>query len=411
MKKSIVSVFLILFLLVIYSESHATFSIVAVDTVTGTVGSAGASCIENSYIINDVVEGIGALNTQSFWLAGNQNNAHTLLIGGILPDSIMQWLEANDFQSDPQVRQYGAATLAGPAAAASFTGVFCIDWRGHIVGPGYAIQGNILLDSSIVENMETAYLSATGPLEDRLMAALEAAKVPGADSRCASANKSSISAYIKVARIGDGATPYLYERVNSTPASVDPIDVLRTQYDVWKLRQQADADSSDFIATPDKQKLDGISTVEIGIVPINLDGDTVRYPDGASLSHTGTGALSAVSNNGDKTFSATLTSPPFGNLGQRDTLTASVEAGGVNTELSAKRVVVFYPCGDMNGDLIALNILDLNFLVNRIFRGGVLFTFSPAADLNGDGGNGNILDLNFAVNRIFRSGLPPTCGW
>ncbi|HEX2897473.1 MAG TPA: DUF1028 domain-containing protein [candidate division Zixibacteria bacterium] len=411
MKKSILSVFSTLLFFVFISETHATFSIVAVDTVTGTVGSAGASCIENSYIINDVVEGIGAVNTQSFWVAGNQNNAHTLLMAGVLPDSIMEWLEANDVGNDPQVRQYGAATLAGPSASASFTGSFCIDWRGHRFGPTYAIQGNILLDSTIVENMETAFLNATGPLEDRLMAALEAAKVVGADTRCTSSNKSSISAYIKVVRIGDGATPYLYERVNNTPVDLDPIDSLRVRYDAWKLRQQADAGNSEVTATPDKQKLDGISTVEVEIVPKNLDGDTVRYSDGASVTHTGTGGLSAVVNNGDKTFSATLTAPPFGTIGQRDTLTAFVDAGGINVQLGNRPVVTFYPCGDMNGDLIGLNILDLNFLVNRIFRGGVLFAFPPAANLNGDGTNGNVLDLNSAINRIFRSGPPVNCGW
>jgi len=411
MKKTFALALLILFTLIIVTETHATFSIVAVDTVTGTVGSAGASCIENSYIINDVVEGIGAVNTQSFWLSANQNNAHMLLIAGVLPDSIMEWLEANDIGSDPGVRQYGAATLAGPAASASFTGDFCIDWRGHRFGPTYAVQGNILLDSTIVENMEAAFLNTTGPLEDRLMAALEAAKVVGADTRCMSSNKSSISAYIKVVRIGDGTTPYLYERVNNTPVDMDPIDSLRVRYDAWKLRQQADPDSSNFTAMPDKQKLDGISTVDLTITPMNLDGDTVRYADDASVSHTGTGAISSVVNNGDKTFSATLTSPPFATIGQRDTLTAFVDAGGSNVQLSTRPVVVFYPCGDMNGDLIAMNILDLNFLVNRIFRSGPLFAFPPAANLNGDGSNGNVLDLNSAVNRIFRSGPPVTCGW
>ena len=43
----------------------ATFSIVAVDTQTGEVGSAGGSCIANSIIISDIHPGIGAIHTQS----------------------------------------------------------------------------------------------------------------------------------------------------------------------------------------------------------------------------------------------------------------------------------------------------------------------------------------------------------
>ena len=52
--------------------------------------------------------------------------------------------------------------------------------------------------------MEEAYLTTPGPLEERLMAALEAADVPGADTRCIGCNKPAISAFVKVVRIGDG---------------------------------------------------------------------------------------------------------------------------------------------------------------------------------------------------------------
>jgi len=408
MRKSILVLSAFGIVLVHATNSHATFSIVAVDTVTGTVGSAGASCIAGSQIINDVVEGIGAVNTQSFYLSGNQSNAHTLLLAGIMPDSIMAWLEANDVEGDPTVRQYGAVTIAGPGASASFTGGNCFFWAGHLVGPTYAVQGNILLGPEIIDSMEFVFLNTSGPLEEKLMAALEAAKVPGADSRCLSAGKSSISAYIKVVRLGDGGVPYLYEAVGNTTPSVDPIDVLRTQYDNWKLAQQANADSSELNVTPLQQRADGTSLVNITIVPINHENDTVRYPDDATVSHTGSGTLSAVVYNGNKTFSATLTAP---SIGERDTLTATVDAGGLNVQLTARPEVIFYPCGDINGNLTGLNIVDLNFLVNRIFRSGPPPPFPPAADINGDATNGNILDLNRLVNYIFRSIPKPDCGW
>lgn len=68
------------------------------------------------------------------------------------------------------------------------------------------------------------------------------------------------------------------------------------------------------------------------------------------------------------------------------------------------------PRGDCNGDGANGNILDLNYLVNRIFRGGPAVGCPKEGDCNSDGSNGNILDLNYLVNRIFRGGpAPGTC--
>jgi len=387
---------------------NATFSIVAVDTVTGEVGSAGASCIAGAQIINDVVEGIGAVNTQSFYLGGNQANAHALLIAGVDPDSIMQWLEANDVNGDPTVRQYGAVTLLGPGASASFTGFNCGYWAGHLFGVNYAVQGNILLDSTIVEVMETAFLNTSGPLEEKLMAALEAAKIPGADIRCLGQGKSSISAYIKVVRIGDGPTPFLYEVVSNTALTQEPIDSLRWRFDQWKAARVPDADNSEIVAVPDKQRADGSSTVAIRIQAVNTSGDSIRYPDDASLAHSGTGTLSALSADGQYAFAATLTAP---SLGQKDTLSGDVESGGAIVPISANPIVTFYPCGDFDGDLVGFTIVDLTSLVDKIFRGGPNPIFPDAADFNGDGASGNIIDLTTIVDYIFRSAPKSNCGW
>ena len=389
-------------------QAEATFSIVAVDTITGEVGSAGASCIAGSNIIEDVVEGIGAINTQSFYLPGNQDNAHALLIAGITPDSIMSWLEANDVQGDPSRRQYGAVTLAGQGASAAFTGILCIEWKGHHTGPGYSIQGNILLGPEIIDSMKFVFLNTSGPFADRLMAALEAAKVIGADKRCAPEGKSSISAYIKVARIGDDGIPYLSEVVSNTIDSTDPIDLLRVKFDNWKLRQKADADSSIVLNVPDAVRADGAATISITVVPFNLDSDTVRYTDSVVIVNSGGGTLSAVVNNGDKTFSATIISDT---IAQTDTLTVFVESGGELVQLSSRPVLSYYPCGDINFDLVASNILDLTYLVDFIFRGGPPPTIADAADLDGSGGLSNIIDLTNLVDFIFRGGLKPTCGW
>ena len=44
------------FILLVYCQLKATFSIVAIDTLTGQIGSAGASCISNSIIISDMLQ-------------------------------------------------------------------------------------------------------------------------------------------------------------------------------------------------------------------------------------------------------------------------------------------------------------------------------------------------------------------
>ncbi|MBJ12681.1 MAG: secretion protein, partial [Candidatus Marinimicrobia bacterium] len=46
------------------------------------VGSAGASCIDGSIIVSDILPGIGAIHTQSFWDQSNQNNAHEWMENG-----------------------------------------------------------------------------------------------------------------------------------------------------------------------------------------------------------------------------------------------------------------------------------------------------------------------------------------
>lgn len=60
--------------------------------------------------------------------------------------------------------------------------------------------------------------------------------------------------------------------------------------------------------------------------------------------------------------------------------------------------------GDFNNDGKDSNILDLTFMVDRIFRGGPSPVCEKEADVNNDGSAANILDLTFLVDFIFRGG-------
>ncbi len=156
------------------------------------------------------------------------------MLEGLTPQQIIDWLVANDVQGNPHIRQYGIVDLTRTGESAAYTGVNCSNYKNHVTGPGYAIQGNILLGQVIIDTMQYAFFNTDGPLADRLMATLQAAKILGADTRCASRGTSSQSGFVKVVRIGDGNNPYLQIVVPDTPVGKDPIDSLQTMFDNWK---------------------------------------------------------------------------------------------------------------------------------------------------------------------------------
>lgn len=63
--------------------------------------------------------------------------------------------------------------------------------------------------------------------------------------------------------------------------------------------------------------------------------------------------------------------------------------------------------GDANSDGTDANILDLTYVVDFIFRGGLPSMCSGEADLNDDGTPSNILDLTYLIDFIFRGGPAP----
>jgi uncharacterized Ntn-hydrolase superfamily protein len=231
MKKFII-ILIFLFSIINNLKAQDTFSICAVDPVTGEVGSAGASCIGNSVIISDVHPGHGVIHTQSYYIAQNQTYARILMDMHLSPQAIIDSLVLHDAQNNPTVRQYGIVDLINGGRSAAYTGVNCLDYKNHITRPTYSIQGNILLGQQILDSMESRFLNTTGPLSKKLMAALQGAKVIGADMRCASNNTSSLSAFIRVARPEDTlGVIYMDLQVPITSFGRDPIDSLQVLYD------------------------------------------------------------------------------------------------------------------------------------------------------------------------------------
>lgn len=215
-----------------------TFSIVAVDTATGEIGSAGATCLATecgAQDISAIVLGTGAIHTQSFWDPMNQLNATERMELGDSPEEIKDWLLANDVTNDPSARQYLMVDLNdGNPRSAHFTGTNCFNEFISLVGPNYAIGGNILISEAVVLDMETAFLNESGTLADKLIAAMNAAKRPGADARCLNLGISSASAFIRVAAPTDTDASYgnlsLDLNVWIGTDNFEPIDSLTTRY-------------------------------------------------------------------------------------------------------------------------------------------------------------------------------------
>tara|TARA_B100000212_G_scaffold237494_1_gene180739 strand:- start:2718 stop:3587 length:870 start_codon:yes stop_codon:yes gene_type:complete len=233
------------FTLLLFSIGLSTFSIVAVDIENGIVGSAGASCIGGSIIISDIHPGVGAIHTQSYWSGYNQIMASNMMDLGLTPDEIIDYIVENDVSNNPTIRQYGIVDIYDGGRSAAYTGSNCMDYKDHILGPNYAIQGNILLDENILLSMEQNFNQTVGTLSDKLMAALQGANIPGADSRCLNNNTSSLSAFIRVAKpLDEEGDYYLDLNVNNTSNGVEPIDLLQELYNQWQQEQDPIGDIS-----------------------------------------------------------------------------------------------------------------------------------------------------------------------
>ncbi len=219
-----------------------TFSIVALDSNTGEVGSAGASCVDlfqtpfsNDDFLGELFPGVGAINSQAYYLGTNQNNAATRMNLGDTPSQIIEWLVANDVSNQPELRQYGiVAFVNGSPQSAAHTGASTDDYKNHITGPHYSIQGNILLGQEVLDSMEARFLNEPGDLACKLMAALQGANMVGADSRCSSNGTSSLFAFVKVAQTTDapGNPSFLASVRTRNNDGIEPIDSLQTKFDL-----------------------------------------------------------------------------------------------------------------------------------------------------------------------------------
>ena len=190
-----------------------TFSIVA------QVGDAFGVAVASKFIaVGSVVPaarlGVGAVATQAFAKVSYKADVLDLLASGSDPAAALSTVTAADPGS--ATRQLGIVSATGEV---SFTGSECTEWAGgrsgRDAGGGYAIQGNILVGDSVVEQMEDAWLSSPHlPMSARLVHALLAGDRAGGDRR----GRQSASLYVVAPDAGYDAGGVLADlRVDDHP--------------------------------------------------------------------------------------------------------------------------------------------------------------------------------------------------
>lgn len=159
-----------------------TFSIVAYDPNKKEWGVAVQSkFLAAAAVVSWARAGAGAVATQSYANVTYGFRGLDFMRDGLSAEDTIKELTKDDEQVD--LRQVGLVDKQGRAAA--FTGKKCHDWAGHIVGDGYACQGNILVPGT-VEAMAAQYEKVRqegGELADWLVLALEAGQEAGGDKR------------------------------------------------------------------------------------------------------------------------------------------------------------------------------------------------------------------------------------
>ncbi|OCA88243.1 fimbrial assembly protein FimA [Bacillus sp. FJAT-27225] len=192
-----------------------TFSIVGFDPVEKEWGIAVQSkFLGVGAVVPWAKAGVGAVATQSYANTAYGPRALELMAEGKSAEEALKLILEDD--REREMRQVGLIDANGNAA--TFTGSQCYKWAGGLTGPNFAAQGNILVDEKTVAKMAETFISASGTLAERLLAALDAGQEAGGDSR----GQQSAALLIVKERGGYGGfnDRYIDLRVDDHPAPI-----------------------------------------------------------------------------------------------------------------------------------------------------------------------------------------------
>jgi uncharacterized Ntn-hydrolase superfamily protein len=157
-----------------------TYSIVARDPSTGKLGVGVQSRAFNTgAAVPWGAPGVGVVATQSYTEQSYGPLGLDLLRGGKSPEEALAELVAAD--DAPQYRQ--VAILDAEGRVAVHVGAACIPAAGYVSGDGFSAQANMVDSERVWEAMAESFERSEGPLEERLLDALDAAEAAGGDWR------------------------------------------------------------------------------------------------------------------------------------------------------------------------------------------------------------------------------------
>ncbi len=161
-------------------DMMGTFSIIARDTATGEMGlGVQSKAFAGGNRVVTAKGGLGivahqAVSNPMFGAVGLE-----LLEKGLTPQDALDYMVRAD--DGALRRQVAILDIHGRFAA--WSGPGCTDWKGHKCTSEYCVQGNTLAGPEVVDAMVSSIESSSGPLAERLLAALDAGQRAGGDWR------------------------------------------------------------------------------------------------------------------------------------------------------------------------------------------------------------------------------------
>lgn len=157
-----------------------TYSIVARDSVTGDLAVAVQSHWFNvGGLVIYAEPGVGVVATQSLVNQSYGPEGLKLMAMNKSPKEALEFMVNRDAAA--MYRQ--VALLNSEGETAVYTGDLCIGEAGHRSGKNFAVQANMMLNTTVWDAMANAFESTEGALADRILASLKAAQNEGGDIR------------------------------------------------------------------------------------------------------------------------------------------------------------------------------------------------------------------------------------
>lgn len=210
-------------------EPEGTFSIVARDPTTGELGMAVQSkAFATGSRTITIKGGVAVIAHQASSNPMYGALGLELMSTGMTPQQALDMMLRSDEGRDS--RQVAIIDANGKTAA--WTGTGASEWKGHRCGENFCAQGNILVGPDVVQSIASTFETTTGPLAERMLAALDAGQRAGGDVRGTQA------AAMVVAKALAGAAGYgdrvIDLRVDDSRA---PLTELRRLLNMFRSRQ------------------------------------------------------------------------------------------------------------------------------------------------------------------------------